>query len=117
MITYDKTIGCELVCLDTVAGYGAYAGGSVIQWSIPITSANPEKAMQALNYIYENPEAAWLIEFGIEGSEYEVVKEDGNKKQIKMLAEDTQSLPYYMPYGIWGNILQSPDVYPKRNGK
>lgn len=116
MITYDKTIGCELVCLDTVAGYGAYAGGSAIQWSIPITSANPEKAMQALNYIYENPEAAWLIEFGIEGSEYEVVKEDGNKKQIKMLAEDTQSLPYYMPYGIWGNILQWPDVYPNAMG-
>lgn len=112
MIDYNKTVGCDLVCLDVVPGYKAYNGGSVIQWSIPITSGNPEKAMEALNYIYKNPEAAWLIEFGLEGEEYEVVAEEGDLKQIKYLAEDTSSLPYYMPYGIWGNTLQWPAVYP-----
>lgn len=112
MITYNRTIGCDLVCLDMVPGYSAYKGGSVIQWSIPITSGNPEKAMQALNYIYENPEAAWIIEFGLEGSEYEVVDEQDGLKQIDYLADDIQSLPYFMPYGIWGNTLQWPAVAP-----
>lgn len=116
MITYNKTVGCDMVCLDMISRYGMYNGGSVIQWSIPITSANPEKAMQALNYIYQNPEAAWLIEFGIEGSEYEVLKEENDAKQIKFLADDIQSLPYFMPYGIWGNVLQWPDVYPNELG-
>lgn len=112
MIQYDRTIGSELVCLDMVPRYSAYNGGAVIQWSIPITSANPEKAMQALNYIYQNPEAAWIIEFGLEGEEYEVVGEQDGLKQIKYLADDVQSLPYYMPYGIWGNVLEWPAVDP-----
>lgn len=116
MIDAESSIGCEFVCLDIVPRYGAYRGGSVIQWSIPVTSANPEKAMQALNYIYKNPEAACLIQYGIEGSEYEVVQEDGDIKQIKMLSDNVQSLAYNMPYGIWGNLLQQPDVYPSVMG-
>lgn len=112
MVEYNRTIGCDLVCLDMVPRYSAYKGGAVIQWSIPITSANPEKAMQALNYIYQNPEAAWIIEFGLEGEEYEVIDEQDGLKQIKFLADDMQSLPYYMPYGIWGNVLEWPAVAP-----
>lgn len=109
---YGTTIGCEMVCLPMVPSYMPYGGGSVIQWSIPNTCENPEKAMEALNYIYKNPEAAWLIEFGLEGEEYEVVKEEGDLKQIRWLADDIQSLPYYMPYGIWGNTLQWPVIEP-----
>lgn len=113
MIVLDKTIGEELVCLDMIPRFQAYKGGSVIQWSIPITCENPEKAMQALNYIYKNPEATWLIQFGIEGSEYEVVEEDGEHKVIRYLAENTSDLPYYMVYGLWGNVLQWPSVEPQ----
>ncbi len=111
-VTYGTTVGCELVCLPMVPRYMPYGGGSVIQWSIPNTCENPEKAMEALNYIYKNPEAAWIIEFGLEGEEYEVVEEDGDLKQIRWLADDIQSLPYYMPYGIWGNTLQWPVIEP-----
>lgn len=116
MIMIDESVGCEFVCLDVIPRYGMYNGGSAIQWSVPITSGNPEKAMQALNYIYKNTDAACLIQYGIEGSEYEVVKEENGQKQIKMLADNVQSLPYYMPYGIWGNVLQQPDVYPNEIG-
>ncbi len=104
-----------MVCLPMVPRYTPYGGGSVIQWSIPNTCENPEKAMEALNYIYKNPEAAWIIEFGLEGEEYEVVKEEGDLKQIRWLADDIQSLPYYMPYGIWGNTLQWPVIEPSLN--
>lgn len=116
MITIDQSVGCEFVCLDTVARYGMYGGGNPIQWSIPITSGSPEKAMQALNYIYENPDAACLIQYGIEGSEYEVTEEKDGMKQIKLLADNAQSLPYFMPYGIWGNVLQQPDLAPNEIG-
>ena len=112
MINYNQTIGEELVCLDVVPRYAAFSGGSPIQWSIPITSGNPEKAVEAINYIYKNPEAAWLIQFGIEGSEYEITETDGDNIQIEYLADDMQSLPYFNPYGIWGNTLQWPSVYP-----
>lgn len=101
-----------MICLTTVPRYIPYSGGAAIQWSIPTTCENPEKAIQALNYIYKNPEAAWIIEFGLEGEEYEVVEEDGDLKKIRWLADDVASLPYFMPYGIWGNTLQWPAVDP-----
>ena len=41
-----------------------------------------------------------------------MVEEDGDLKQIRWLADDIQSLPYYMPYGIWGNTLQWPVIEP-----
>lgn len=112
MNEFEATADEELISLKTIPYYMAYNGGSVIQWSIPITSANPEKAVEAVNYIYKNNEAAWLIMFGMEGEEYEVTGNNGEQLQIKYLAEDATSLPYYMPYGIWGDRLAWPVVEP-----
>lgn len=108
----EINIGEDLIALRTIPYYWSYNGGSVIQWSVPITSANPEKAVEAVNYIYKNPEAAWLIQFGFEGEEYEVVKEEDGQRQIRYLADDVHSLPYYMDYGIWGDRLAWPVVEP-----
>lgn len=110
----EANIGEDYLLLQTVPYFMGYDGGSVIQWSVPITSANPEKAVQALNFIYKHPEAAWLIQFGFEGEEYEVVAEEGDNFQIRYLSDDATSLPYYMAYGIWGNRLGWPAVYPAR---
>lgn len=77
-------------------------------WVIPITSVNPEKALEAITYIYEHKEAAWLIQFGIEGVSYNIVSEDGDKVSAEYLAEDVSDLPYYNVYGLWGNRLQWP---------
>ncbi len=104
--------GCDTVILNTVPYYASYGGGAVIQWSIPITCENPEKTMEALNYIYKNKDAAALIQYGIEGQDYEVVKEEGELKQIRYLKENVQELPYYNGYGIWGNSLEWPAVEP-----
>lgn len=112
MNEYESIAGEELISLKTVPFYMSYDGGSVIQWSIPITSANPEKAVEAVNYIYKNNEAAWLIMFGMEGEEYEITGKDGEQLQIKYLADDATSLPYYMPYGIWGDRLAWPILEP-----
>jgi len=108
----EVNIGEEYILLKTIPYYWAYGGGSVIQWSVPITSENPEKAVEAINFLYKHPEAAWLVQFGFEGEEYEVVAEDGEDWQIRYLADDVTSLPYYNVYGIWGNRLQWPVVEP-----
>ena len=108
----EVNIGEDYVLLKTIPYYWGYNGGSVIQWSVPITSANPEKAVEAINFIYKHPEAAWLIQFGFEGEEYEVVASEGDEMQIRYLSDDMSSLPYYNVYEIWGNRLQWPVVEP-----
>lgn len=89
-------------------------------WNIPITSVNPEKALEAIAYIYQHKEAAWLIQFGIEGVSYNIVSSDGDKVVAKYAAEDVSDLPYYNVYGLWGNRLQWPtfgDTSPELNSK
>lgn len=108
----DSIIGYDMTILPMVDRYVANNGGSNIMWNIPTTSANPEKAMQALNYIYQNKEAAWLLQFGLEGKTYEVVDKTDDGVQIKYLSEDTSTLPYYQTYGVYGNRLEWPVVYP-----
>ena len=115
MITYDRTIGCELVSLDIVPRYAAYNGG-VGGWNITVNCKNPDKAMQVLNYIFQNPDAGVLLQYGIEGSEYEVVAEENGLKQIKMLSDNLQTLPYFMAYGVWIDQERLPDIYPNAIG-
>lgn len=92
-----------------------YVTGGVtdIMWNVPITSVNPEKAMEALNYIYQNKEAAWLLQYGFEGEEYEIVEKDGENVLVRYLSDDPTSLPYVNNYGIWGDRLEWPVFEPQ----
>jgi len=102
----------DVVQFKVVDIYQPGNGGGAILWNIPITSANPEKAMEALNYIYANKEAAWLIQYGFEGEEWEVVEDDGENLLIQYLEEDATQRAYANPYGIWGDILEHPVFAP-----
>ena len=102
----------EFTSIPMVDGYVANNGGGAILWSIPVTSVNPDKAMQALNYVYSNPAATWLIQFGLEGQSYKIVEQSEEGTMIEYLAEDTSTLPYYNMYGLWGNILEWPVLAP-----
>lgn len=86
------------------------AGG----WVVPVTSANPQKAVETMNYIYEHDEAAWLLSLGIEGRDYEIVEEkevNGNRQlKVKYLADDPNTLPYYMSLGVYGDRFATPVV-------
>ena len=104
-------VGHDMTTINIVPGYVANGGGQPIMWNIPITSENPEKAMETLNYIYKNKEAAWLLQFGLEGQSYEVVEENSETKLIKYL-DDTSKLPYYQVYGVFGDRLQWPALSP-----
>jgi putative aldouronate transport system substrate-binding protein len=107
-----SSLGMEMSFLKLVDPYIANNGGYDIMWHIPITTGDQEKAMQALNYIYKNKEAAWLVQLGIEGKSYEIVEDTPDGKVYKYLAEDPSQLPYYNPYGLWGNRLEWPVAYP-----
>jgi putative aldouronate transport system substrate-binding protein len=107
-----SSLGMELSCMKLIDRYVVNEGGHAIMWNIASTSANPAKAVQALDYIYGHKEAAWLIQFGLEGKSYEVVEDGPDGKVIKYLAENTSTLPYYNPYGIWGDRLEWPAVDP-----
>lgn len=112
MLTTTSAWGEEVVQFRTVDGYINLGGGCGITWNIPITCSNPEKAVEAINYVIENVEAATLIQYGFEGEEYEVVEEKDGLQVIKYLAEDMMSLPYSNVYGLWGDRMRMPAVYP-----
>jgi len=110
--SYEATVEFDLTLIKMVKPYVAGSGGALITWNIPITSVSPEKAMKALNYLYSNYEATKLIQFGIEGKSYKVVQKTDEGEQIQYLEEDVSKLPYHNPYGLWGNRLNWPVVYP-----
>ncbi len=49
-------------------------------WGIAANCERPDKAMDFLNYIYENPDVANILRYGVEGVNYEY--EDGSDKVI-----------------------------------
>lgn len=111
-VEYGQLIGSELTSIRIMEPYVKNGGGISCVWSIPVTSKHPEKAMEALNYVYTHDEANWLIQYGLEGVSYEVVEQTEDGTQIRFLEEDVTSLPYYNPYGLWGNQLHYASVYP-----
>lgn len=112
MLSENASWGQEVVQFRTVDGFFKLNGGCTVNWNIPITSANPEKAVEAINYIYKNTAAATLIQYGFEGEEYEVVEDNGEHQVIKYLADDITQLPYSNVYGLWGDRFEMPAVYP-----
>lgn len=67
--------GCDVTTIqitDRVTGTSNVANS---QYTIPSGSDAPEKALAVLNMIYTNPDAQNLIHYGIEGKDYEEVRE------------------------------------------
>lgn len=98
-----------IVQYKTIDGYISNTS-SKLNWSIPITSGNPEKALEAVVYIYDHPEAAWLIQFGIEGDSWRITEEKDGSYAGEYTNEDVFQLSYLNPYGLWGNVLEWPAI-------
>ena len=94
--------------------YRTSMGTAAIMWNIPATSIDPALALQVLNFIYANTDAATLIQRGREGIEWNAtdVAEDGTILQIQFTNDDVSQLDYHQYYGIYGNTLDWPGVYP-----
>ncbi len=109
----NATWGVPVVEYRCVAPYMRLNGGCPITWNIPVTCEHPEKAVEAINYIFKNVDAADLIMRGREGIEYEIVEQDVSpKKWIKYLKEDVSQLEYVNPYGLWGDFFETAELWP-----
>ncbi len=108
----ETNASMDMTTVNILEPYVPNGGGQDIMWNISITSEYPEKAMETLNYIYKNKEAAWLLQYGLEGVTYEVVEESEEGTLIKYLADDTSTLPYFQVYGIYGDRFEWPVVSP-----
>lgn len=107
----ESSTGWDMVAINIIAPY-VVKSAATVSWQVPITSVNPAKAVETLNYIYEHPEVAKLLQYGIEGVSYEVVAENESDQQIRYLADDVSTLPYVMKAGVYGNRLKWPAVEP-----
>ncbi len=110
---YESQIGVDLIGIETVDNFKRQNDLTNILWSIPITSENPEKAMDLLNLMYKDARLATLLQFGIEGQSYEIV-EDGDQGVLIKVPDgfDTTSVPYWQVYGVYGDELMWPTVEP-----
>ena len=97
----------EIVQYKTIDGYVGSTSSS-LNWSISINCQNPEKAVEAVTYIYEHPEANWLIQYGIEGDSWIITEQRDGMTAGKYASDDYLSLNYINPYGLWGNVLETP---------
>lgn len=110
---YNTQTGMDMTIITTVEGYSATNMFQAILWCIPITSDKPEKAMQFMNYIFKNQEVCNLLQFGIEGTDYVVVEDNGSDTLIDYPEGlDNTTVPYYQMFGVYGNRLEWPIRVP-----
>lgn len=67
--------GCDVTTISITDRVTGTSDVATFQYTIPTGSDAPEKALAVLNMIYTNPAAQNLIHYGIEGTDYEVVRD------------------------------------------
>ena len=69
----DASVKCDTEMVCTMVGSAPIGGGRVklFGWGVPSTSKNPEAAVKFLNLLYTNADVANLLNYGIEGVNYE----------------------------------------------
>lgn len=72
----ELSSGTDLTYVQVLPTFTSTAAPITFEWTIPITSADPEKAMQFLNLMYSDSDVMNLLAYGIEGKHY-VKKDDG----------------------------------------
>lgn len=74
---------------------------TTLMWSIPVTSKEPEAAMMFLNLMYSDSDVSNLLNYGIEGTHYQV-QEDGKLNYLE--GQDGGSCTYHPEMTwIWPN--------------
>lgn len=67
-------------------------------WGVPVTSENPEKAVEFLNFMYTNTDVANLLTHGLEGTNYELTDEEGIVEKI-----DSENPGYARIFSMFGD--------------
>ena len=99
----ETNLGKECVHLMINNPYAKSASSSGSSyWTIPVTSEEPEAAMRFLNMTYESEELVNTIQWGIEGTHYDVTdEENGVIQYAEGLTPTTTGYPAGL--GLWGD--------------
>jgi putative aldouronate transport system substrate-binding protein len=73
---WNRNMGFPVTLVEAIDPVYSTRSVQEVMWGIPVTSKNPEKAMEFLNLMYKNAEIANLLCNGIEGKEYKKVSEN-----------------------------------------
>lgn len=78
---YEGNTGYDCATIALTDPLSATGNVTAMMWAIPSFAKQPEAAMKFLNLMYSNKEVSDLLNYGIEGTHYEV-KEDGTYDYI-----------------------------------
>lgn len=110
--------GYDLTIIKTAEPYITSGMAALALWGIPVTSENPEKAMQFLNMLYQERELEedidTMITMGLEGQDYVVLEKQEGSKAIVTYPEgfDANTVPYPYAVSAYGNSLTIPQYDP-----
>ena len=105
--SYTNSCGMDMTYIKTLEPVERSEEYQTILWSIPTTCENPEKTMEFLNLVYKNSDLANLLQYGIEGTSYQIVEQDDNGTVIEPVdGQTTATVPYWQNFGIFGNRLK-----------
>lgn len=98
---HTMNTGYEIGMIDLTEPLSSTGNVTAIMWSIPYASAEPEAAMKFLNLMYSDPAISDLLNYGIEGTHYQVA-EDGRYTYLD--GQDSSSCTYHPEMTwIWPN--------------
>lgn len=89
-----------------------------LMWGLASTCENPQKSMEFLNYMYENPAVADLLKYGIEGQHYTIA--EGTERVTTTEGSTTGNNGYASMFTHFGNPMDTltatpnTDEYPER---
>lgn len=99
MQTKKKNLSFEEKFIAMTPNITSTAGCQEFAWGITKSCKNPEKAVELLELIYTNGELANLLQYGIEGIDYEKVGENS----IRTLTDDNGKIRYSTYFTAYGD--------------
>ncbi len=125
--TTEASFGWETVALPITEGYiGSTSPNNGANWTVPITTEEPEAAIKFLDLMYEDHDVSNMILWGIEGTHF--VKTDVDQVIAFPEGITGENSGYYNTFGLYGdrryeyqwNVLATKpytDAYTENNMK
>lgn len=108
---FKSNTGYDIVAFPTQLPYST--GNTGIKWSITSTCENPEKTFQFLDYLYGDNDIDNMLQFGLEGVDYQVLESNEYGTVIDFPeGMDSTTVPYFQVAGIYGDRLSWFIKYP-----
>lgn len=92
----QMSTGCAVNVVQMVTPYATTSQGL---WTLTKNSKNPDKAMQFLNLMYKNEELMNDLVYGVQGTDYNVVKNSSGNNAVSFPSSADMSKNWYATFG------------------